>query len=39
MASPQSSGLGTTACITVFKIARDRRGVSYRGEIVDEGDL
>jgi len=39
VASPQSSGLGTTACITLFKIAKGRRRESYRGEIVDEGDL
>jgi hypothetical protein len=39
VASPQSSGLGTTAWITVLKIVKDRRCVSYRGEIVDEGDL
>ena len=39
VASPQSSGLGTTAWIMELKIAKDRRRVSYRGEIVDEGDL
>jgi hypothetical protein len=39
VASPQSSGLGTTAWTTVLKIAKDTRYVSYRGEIVDERDL